>query len=116
MMLRVVLKSKINNAVITGKKLEYEGSIGIDGKILEEANILPGEKVQVLNYNNGSRIETYVIAERKGSRKIVLYGPAARCGEVGDRLCILSYHYLTEEEARKIKPIVVQLKDKNEVK
>lgn len=113
MKLREVLKSKIDNAFVTDKKLKYTGSIGIDGYILEKSNILPGEKVQVLNYNNGIRFETYVIKEEKKSKKVILYGPAARCGEIGDRLCILSYHYITEEEAKNLKPLIIKLKEAN---
>jgi len=113
MKFRVVLKSKINNAIVTGKILEYSGSIGIDSSILEKADILPGEKVQVLNHNNGSRIETYVIAEEKNSRKIVLYGPAARCGEIGDKLCILAYCFIDDETATKIKPCILDLGSSN---
>ncbi len=108
-----ILKSKINNAIITDLKLEYEGSIGIDEEILEKVNVLPGERVQVLNYNNGSRIETYVIPEKKGSKRVVLYGPAARCGEVGDRLCILAYYLIDEESASKIKPYILELGPSN---
>ena len=110
-----ILKSKINNAIITDLQLEYEGSIGIDEEIIARVNILPGEKVQVLNYNNGSRIETYVIPEKSGSRKVVLYGPAARCGEVGDRLCILAYYLVDEETASKIKPYILELGTSNSV-
>ena len=116
MKFREILKSKINNAVVTEKSLEYRGSIGIDNSILERVNILPGEKVQVLNYNNGSRIETYVIAEKENSRKIVLYGPAARCGEVGDKVCILSYFYVSEDEVKEVKPLVIELSDDNILK
>lgn len=108
-----VLKAKINNAIITGLQLEYEGSIGIDEEIIAKVNVIPGERVQVLNYNNGSRIETYVIPEKKGSKKIVLYGPAARCGEVGDRLCILAYYLVDEQTASKIKPRILELGSHN---
>jgi aspartate 1-decarboxylase len=110
-----VLKAKINNAIITDLKLEYEGSIGIDEEIIEKVNIIPGERVQVLNYNNGTRIETYVIPEKKGSKKIVLYGPAARCGEVGDRLCILAYYLVDEQIASEIKPCILELKLSNSI-
>jgi len=113
--LREFLKSKINNASVTTKQLKYQGSIGIDKDILDQAEILPGEKVQVLNYNNGSRIETYVIEEKKGSKKIVLYGPAARCGEVGDKLCILSYYLVTEDSLGKNTPRIIQLSAGNEL-
>jgi aspartate 1-decarboxylase len=99
-MLRRILKSKIHSAVVTKRDLEYEGSIGIDGELLSKADIFPGEEVQVLNYSNGERFTTYVIEEKKGSGIISLYGPAARKGEVGDRVCILSYGLVTDDEIR----------------
>ncbi len=109
MILRHILKSKINKAVVSEKKLQYKGSIGIDEAYLKHADILSGERVQVLNYNNGARIETYVIPEKKGSKKIVLYGPAARCGEIGDKICILSYLLISDDEAKRVKPILINL-------
>ena len=115
MILREFLKSKINNASVTAKQLKYQGSIGIDKNILDQADILSGERVQVLNYNNGSRIETYVIEEEKGSKKIILYGPAARCGEAGDKLCILSYCLVSEDSLGKNTHRVVQLSAGNEL-
>jgi len=114
--LREFLKSKINGACITDKRLKYLGSIGIDKNIIDEAGILPGEKVQVLNYNNGSRIETYIIEEEKGSKKVILYGPAARCGEVGDELCILSYCFVSEDSLGENTLRVIQLSGKNDLK
>ena len=103
MVLREVLKAKIQKVKITEKHLYYEGSIGIDGEIIEKVGIRPGDKVQVLNYENGERFETYVIGEKKGSKKIVLYGPAARKGEVGQELCIIAYALVTEDENLKPK-------------
>jgi len=98
MKLRQILKSKIHNVVITKTKLNYHGSIGIDKALLLKNDILPGEKVQVLNFDNGQRFETYVIEEKKNSRTIALYGPAARCGEIGDRICIISYALVSDDE------------------
>ncbi|MDP8215930.1 MAG: aspartate 1-decarboxylase [Candidatus Kaelpia imicola] len=109
MRLREFLKSKINRAVITEKRLKYLGSIGVDSDILKRAGILGDEKVHVLNYNNGMRFQTYVIEEEAGSDKVVLYGPAARSGEVGDEVCILSYCLLSDDEITGNKPIVVDL-------
>jgi aspartate 1-decarboxylase len=109
MKLREFLSSKINGAVITGKRLNYLGSIGVDSDILKKAGLLGDEKVHVLNYNNGVRIQTYLIEEEAGSEKIVLYGPAARCGEIGDKICILSYCLLSEDEAAGHKPIILDL-------
>lgn len=115
-MLREILKSKLNKAVITKVELNYQGSIGIDKLLLEKCDIIPGEKVQVLNFNNGRRFETYAIEEEADSGAIVLYGPAARLGVVGDALCILSYCLVDDKEARKVKPALVQLDTNNKIK
>lgn len=98
-MLRILCKSKITNAQITSTDLRYNGSIGIDKEILEAVDIMPGEQVQVLNVNNGERITTYVIEEKAKSGKIVLYGPAARKGEIGDELVILAYCLIETKES-----------------
>ena len=112
-MLRQVLRSKIHMAKIVKTELSYEGSIGIDAKLLTESGILPSERVQVLNLNNGERLETYVIEEEQGSGIVALYGPAARCGQVGDRVCILCYALVDEKELKKIKPRTIVLDKKN---
>lgn len=109
-------RSKIAKAFVTEAELYYEGSITIDEAILNAAGILPGEKVEVLNVNNGSRIETYVIAGKADSGQICLNGPAARFGFVGDQLIILSYGLVEEKEARKLKTRVVYLQDNNKLK
>jgi len=111
-----VLKSKITEVIITHTVLHYKGSMGIDGKIMRAANLMPGEKVHVLNYDNGERLETYVIEEKVGSGRFVLYGPASRKGKVGDRLCILSFAFLDMEAARNLKPKVIVLDDKNRIR
>jgi aspartate 1-decarboxylase len=107
-----ILKSKIDRATITKVELNYQGSVGIDKALLEASGVFPGEKVQVLNYNNGSRIETYVIEEKKNSGTISLYGPAARCGLAGDKICIISYALVSESELKNFKPRII-LVDKN---
>ena len=112
-MLRQVLRSKIHMARIVKTELSYEGSIGIDAKLLTESGILPSERVQVLNLNNGERLETYVIEEEEGSGIVALYGPAAKRGEVGDRVCILSYALVDEKELKKTKPKTIVLDEKN---
>ena len=112
-MLRTMCKSKIRGALITGTKLHYEGSIGIDGEIMKAAGILPWERVQVVNLNNGARLETYVIEERAGSGAICLKGPAARLGQVGDEIIIISYVLVDEQEARTLQPKIISLKAKN---
>ncbi|OGX27330.1 MAG: aspartate 1-decarboxylase [Omnitrophica WOR_2 bacterium RIFCSPHIGHO2_01_FULL_48_9] len=109
-------KSKIAHAQVTEAELYYEGSITIDEKIIKAVGIIPGEKVEVLNLNNGSRIETYVIAGKAGSGQICLNGPAARTGVVGDKLIILSYALVDAAEAKKIKTKIVYLNDHNKVK
>lgn len=116
MQLRQVIKSKIHNAIITETTLHYNGSIGIDKALLEKSNIIPGERVQVLNFNNGERFETYAIEEKENSGKIALYGPAAKRGKAGDKLCIVSYLLITDDEIGKIKKQVVILDEKNRIK
>ena len=113
MKLRQFLRAKIHMGKITKTELYYAGSIGIDSKLLTESDMLPNERVQVLNLNNGQRIETYVIEEKEDSGIIALYGPAARCGQVGDKVCILSYALVDEEELGKIKAKVIGLDENN---
>jgi len=115
-MLVEILKSKIHGAIITKKELYYQGSIGIDRAILAKSDIVANQKVQVVNFNNGSRFETYVIEEEKNSGQIVLYGPAARQAEVGDIVCIIAYGLIENTEAKRFNPRVVVLQDKNRVK
>ncbi len=110
-----VLKSKITEATITHTKLFYKGSMGIDSTVMKKVNILPGEKVHVLNYDNGERLETYTIEERAGSGRIVLYGPASVKGKIGQRLCILSYANMNYESAKTFKAKVVTLDSKNKI-
>lgn len=109
-------KSKLAYGRITEAQLHYEGSITIDSGLLKAADIVPGEKVEVLNVNNGSRFETYAIAAKPGSGEICLNGPAARLGLVGDQVIILTYCLLTPDEAKKIKTKVIHLNDKNKIK
>jgi aspartate 1-decarboxylase len=114
-MLREFLRAKIQKLTLTKLALDYQGSIGIDEALLEASGILPGEKVQVLNFNNGSRLETYVIKEKKNSGIVALYGPAARWGEVGDKLCVLSYTFITDEEAKSMEPKLLWVDDENKL-
>jgi 8-oxo-dGTP diphosphatase len=111
-----VLKSKITDARITGTQLFYKGSMGIDRSIMDAVGIVEGEKVHVLNYSNGERLETYTIAERAGSGKFILYGPASRKGNVGDRLCILSYQLVDPKDAPGIAPRIAVLDERNRLK
>jgi aspartate 1-decarboxylase len=114
-MLVTICKSKIHRVTVTEADLNYEGSITIDKKLLDAAQILPNEKVQVLNVNNGARFETYVLVAKPNSGTICLNGPAARLGQVGDLLIIVSYCDLEFEEAKKYKPKVVYVDGKNRV-
>lgn len=110
-MFRFMCKSKIHRARITKLLLHYQGSIGLDEELLERADILPGELVQVLNLNNGERFETYTIAEERGSGAVVLYGPAARLGEVGDLIMVISY--VLAEKKERVEPVLITLDDHN---
>jgi aspartate 1-decarboxylase len=105
--------SKIHRATLTGTELDYEGSIAIDRNLINAAQFLPGEQVHVLNVNNGSRLVTYVIEAPAGSGTVLLNGPAARLGTRGDKVVILNYCGMTEDEARQWKPIVVHVDDAN---
>jgi len=112
---RFMLRSKIHRATLTGTDLDYEGSIAIDREIMDAANILPGEQVHVLNLYNGQRLITYAIEAPAGSGTMLLNGPAARLGSPGDIVIVLAYCTVSDEEARKIKPIVVRLDAKNRI-
>jgi len=114
-MLITICKSKIHRVTVTDANLNYEGSITIDKKLLDEANILPNERVQVVNLNNGARFETYVMAGKANSGVVCLNGPAARLGEVGDLLIVISYCHLEFEEAKKYRPRVVYVNEKNKI-
>lgn len=97
-------KGKIHRVAVTEANLNYVGSITIDGDLLDAAGILEGEKVQIVNNNNGERIETYTIRGEAGSGIICLNGAAARRVQVGDIVIIIAYAYMTEEEARSFEP------------
>jgi aspartate 1-decarboxylase len=115
-MLRTMLKSKIHRVTLTGCDLNYEGSISIDSELLEAADILPGEQVHVLNVNNGERLVTYAIAAPRGSGTIMLNGPAARCGVVGDILVIITYARYDETELADYRAKVVKVDSENRIK
>ena len=102
-----ILKSKIHRAKVTQAELHYVGSITIDQDLMEAANIIEHEKVQVVNVSNGERLETYVIKGEKGSGTICLNGPAARKASVGDLVIIISYASMEFEEAKSFKPISI---------
>jgi aspartate 1-decarboxylase len=112
-MLRTMLKSKIHRATVTDLKLHYQGSITVDAELLEKADILPGEQVHVLNVNTGDRFATYAIKGPRNSGVVILNGPAARLGQVGDPVIILTYCQMENEAARKHHPKVVKVDARN---
>ena len=112
-MQRIMFKSKIHRATLTGVKLAYEGSIAVDLNLLEAADLLPGEQVDVLNVNNGERLTTYTIPGKRGSGIVELNGPAARLAYPGDPVIIVSYCTMSDEEARKHRPVVVKVDARN---
>jgi aspartate 1-decarboxylase len=112
---RIMLKSKIHRARLTAANLYYEGSLTVDEELLKEADILPYEKVAVVNINNGERLETYIIPGEKGKRDICLNGAAARKGHAGDDIIIISYANMSDEEIMNYKPVILLLNEKNEI-
>lgn len=102
-----VLKSKIHRVRITEAELHYVGSIAIDEDLMDAANIIEGEKVQIVNINNGERLETYAIKGKRGSGTVCLNGPAARKAQVGDVVIIISYASMKMEKARTFRPAVI---------
>lgn len=106
-MLLNILKSKIHRVVVTEANLDYIGSITIDEDLMEAANIYPGERVQVVDNNNGSRLETYVIPGKRGSGCICINGAAAHLVHVGDTVIIMAYALMTEEEVKAFKPAII---------
>lgn len=111
-----MFKSKLHQMKVTEANLHYEGSITIDKELLNEAGILPYEKVQVVNITNGERLETYTIPGDAGSRVCCLNGAAARKTQVGDRVIIISYAEMTPEEAQDFRPKVVIVDENNDPK
>ncbi len=111
-----MFKSKLHQMVVTEANLMYEGSITIDQDLLEAADLLPYEKVQVVNITNGSRLETYTIPGERGSRICCMNGAAARLTEIGDRIIVISYAEMTREEAKNHKPTVVIVDENNDPK
>ncbi|HUU62912.1 MAG TPA: aspartate 1-decarboxylase [Dehalococcoidia bacterium] len=112
-MMRTMLKGKIHRARVTDANLNYEGSITIDELLMEAADILPYERVQVLDIDNGARLETYAITGERGCGEICINGAAARLVSVGDRVIILSYKVVADEEAKATKPRLVYVDERN---
>jgi aspartate 1-decarboxylase len=113
--MRIMLKSKIHQALVTETNIDYEGSITIDTALMEEADLLPYEQVQVLNLSNGARFETYAIPGERGSGVICINGAAARLVLKGDRVIILSYCNVPEQEAHSLSPRLVYVNSRNEI-
>jgi aspartate 1-decarboxylase len=110
-----MLKAKIHRLRVTEADLYYEGSITVDQELLETAGILSYEKVQVVNVNNGNRLETYTIPGEPGERTVCLNGPAARLAEAGDDVIVIAYAQLSPKEAREHHPRVVHVDENNDV-
>ncbi|MBX2888661.1 MAG: aspartate 1-decarboxylase [Ferruginibacter sp.] len=111
-----VLKSKIHRLTITQADLNYVGSLTLDEELMEAANLIENEKVQILNVNNGERLETYMIKGKRGSGVACLNGPAARKGAVGDVIIVISYAHMTPEEAKVFKPTLIFPGKENQLK
>ena len=114
-MRRTMCKSKVHRAVLTGADLHYEGSLTLDATLMKAADILPFEKVQVVNVNNGSRLETYVIEGERNSGTIQLNGAAARLGAPGDHMIVISYADYEESELENFTPKLVFVDEKNRI-
>ncbi|MFT5871914.1 MAG: aspartate 1-decarboxylase [Clostridium sp.] len=115
-MILTMLKSKIHRAVVTEAKLNYVGSITIDKSLMDNANILEYEKVQIVDIDNGNRFETYAIAGEPGSGVMCINGAAARCVQPGDKIIIMTYCQINESDARTFKPTVMFVDECNNVK
>jgi len=114
-MFRFIYKSKIHRAIVTEANLDYAGSITIDQRLLKAADIFSNERVQVVNVNNGTRVETYAIPGKSGSGIICMNGAAARWAHRGDKVIIISYCLLDTKNAKEYKPKVVHVDDKNRI-
>jgi aspartate 1-decarboxylase len=108
-MLREMFQSKLHHATVTECRLGYQGSLTVDIELIEAAGMLVHQKIQVLNINNGYRLETYLIAGERGKREIIINGAAARHAQIGDQVIILTYAMMTEDEVRQHQPKVVVL-------
>ena len=113
--MRVMLKSKIHRARVTGANIDYEGSITIDETLMDAVGLLPYERVQVLNITNGARAETYAIPGPRDQGDIIMNGAIARMAQIGDMVIILSYGFVEDAEARSFKPRIIILDEKNRI-
>jgi aspartate 1-decarboxylase len=115
-MLREMMKSKIHMATVTETRFDYNGSLTIDRNLMDAADLLPYEKIQVVNMSNGYRLETYVIEGKRGSGVIGVNGGAARHAVVGDKVLIMSYCLVDDANTKKFKPTVILADEKNRVR
>ena len=113
--MRTMLKSKIHRARVTGADVNYEGSISLDPVLMDAADILPFEQVHVLDITNGARLQTYAIEGQRGSGEVVINGAAARMVGEGDLVIVLTYHTVSEEDARKLSPRLVYVDGANRI-
>lgn len=114
-MFRTLMRAKIHGATLTETNLNYSGSLTLDAGLMEQLDMLPHEQVQVLNLNNGSRLITYLIAGEKGSGVVALNGAAARLGQPGDKVLLVTYATMSEAEAREFRPKVALVDERNRV-
>ena len=111
-----MMKSKIHQATVTEANLQYEGSVTVDSDLMKAADLLPGEKVQIVNLNNGSRIETYCVEGASGSGTICMNGAAARWAQVGDTVIVISYAWMDNKEAAAFQSKVVFVDRDNKIR
>ena len=114
-MMRTVLKSKIHRATVTAAELHYEGSLTLDPDLMAAADLVPFERVLVVNFNNGARIETYVIVGERGSGTVGLNGPSVRLGAPGDMVTVMAFAVVDDAELKKLQPKTVLVDEKNRV-
>ncbi len=114
-MLRTMMRAKVHRATVTQVNLDYMGSLTLDECLMEKLDILPNEAVQVLNLNNASRFTTYVIPGERGSGVVGINGAAARLAQPGDKVLIVLYALMTEEEARRHRPVVAFMDERNRI-
>jgi aspartate 1-decarboxylase len=110
-----MLRAKIHRATVTDACLEYEGSLTVDEELLEASGILPFELVMISNLNNGERFTTYAMAGKRGAGEIILNGPTARKAVIGDKVIIFCYEFYAEDEAKRHRPRIVQVDEKNRI-
>ncbi len=114
-MLRTMMRAKVHRATVTGVNLNYVGSLTLDAGIMDQLDILENEMVQILNLNNGVRLTTYVIPGERGGGVVALNGAAARLAQLGDKVLVVTYALMEEEEARTFRPRVAIVDDSNRI-